>query len=124
MAWPPQVGEILPRADAAVGIRRKLAEYSLNTTHPDGGPKARGFAVILGITSADIGYLEAGIRAGIREAPIAAIRRDSPYGVKCVIEFPLQGLGDKSARQVNLRTTWLFSGIDAPPRLLTAFPKP
>ncbi len=105
MAWPPQVGEILPRVEGAVGIRRKLTEYSLNTTHPDGGPKARGIAIILGITSADIGYLEAGIRAEIREAPIATVWRDSPYGVKCVVEFPLQGLGDKSARKVNLSTT-------------------
>jgi uncharacterized protein len=124
MGWPPGVGGVLPRADAAVGIRRKLSAYSLNTTHPNGGPKARGFALILGITSGDIDYLEEKIRAGILETPIRAVYRDHPYGIMCVIDLPLRGLGSKRDRVVSLRTTWLFSTMDAAPRLITAFPKP
>jgi len=29
MEWPPQVGELLPRADEAIGVRYKLETYSL-----------------------------------------------------------------------------------------------
>lgn len=47
MGWPPQVGELLPRAEEAIGVRYKLATYSLDPFHEDGGPKAKGFAQIL-----------------------------------------------------------------------------
>jgi hypothetical protein len=33
---------VLPRAAEALGVREKLADYSLEVTHEDGGPKARG----------------------------------------------------------------------------------
>jgi hypothetical protein len=48
------VGELLPRGAEAVGVRHKLATYSLNSAHEDGGPKARGFKRILGIAIDDI----------------------------------------------------------------------
>ena len=54
MGWPPRAGELLTRAEEASGVREKLSGYSLNTSHEDGGPKARGFELILGITIADI----------------------------------------------------------------------
>jgi hypothetical protein len=38
---PPSVGELLPRADEAFGLHRKLATYSLDIAHKKGGPKAR-----------------------------------------------------------------------------------
>ena len=64
----PTVGELLPRAAEAFGVRYKLETYTLDITHKDGGPKARGFLVILGITLRDIDYLEAEIMAGILDA--------------------------------------------------------
>ena len=45
---PPAVGELLPRAADAFGLRYKLETYSLDPTHKRGGPKARGFELILG----------------------------------------------------------------------------
>ncbi len=65
MTWPPRIGEPLPRAADAIGVRRKLADYSLDVTHEYGGPKARGFSLILGVTIDDLDYLEAAIRDGI-----------------------------------------------------------
>ncbi len=50
MGWPPKAGEALPQVAEALGVREKLSDYSLNVTHEDGGPKARGFERILGIT--------------------------------------------------------------------------
>lgn len=57
MSWPPTIGEPLPRASDAHGITDKLAAYCLDLAHEVGGPKARGFAQILGIGIADIAYL-------------------------------------------------------------------
>jgi hypothetical protein len=87
---------VLPGAETAVGTRHKLAEYSLNTFHPEGGPKARGFALILGITIEDVDYLEDEIRAGILMAPIKAVDENHPYGFKCVIDFPFEALAARS----------------------------
>ncbi len=57
VSWPPTIGEPLPRASDAHGITDKLAAYCLDLAHEVGGPKARGFAQILGIGIADIAYL-------------------------------------------------------------------
>jgi len=123
MGWPPQVGELLPQAEEAFGVREKLAAYCLNADHGRGGPKARGFAVILGITLDEIEYLEAQIRRGIQQHPIKAVKSNPPYGWKCVVEFPLQGVGSYSERTANLRTVWELSTPFIPPRLVNAFPK-
>ena len=46
-------------------MRVNLATYSMDVNHKKGGPKARGFERILGITIEDIDYLEAEILAGV-----------------------------------------------------------
>jgi len=93
MGWPPQVGEVLPRAAQATGVRYKLATYSLAPDHRDGGPKAKGFAEMLGISLRSIRHLENEIKAGILEVPISATRPNPPHGIHCVVEFPIRGLG-------------------------------
>src|SRR5262245_56367656 len=124
MAWPPRVGELLPRADEAIGVRYKLATYSLDRDHPLGGPKARGFAVILGITASSIDYLEAQVCSGVLGAPIASVRPNPPYGVSCVVEFQLQGVGDYHRRVANLRTVWTLKNRNSRPRLANAYLRP
>lgn len=89
-----------------------------------GGPKARGFARILGITIADIDYLEATIRNGILVTPISSIRKGTLRGVNCVVELPVRGLGTRTRRMVNVRTVWEFATKDAVPRLVSAYLKP
>ena len=79
MGWPPRVGELLPHAEEAIGVRDKLSGYSLNTEHGHGGPKARGFARILGITLDSIDYLEAQICASVMRAPISKVRANPPH---------------------------------------------
>jgi hypothetical protein len=51
---PPTIGELLPRAGDAFGVREKLSAYCLN---PDHELEARGFLQILGIASADVEHL-------------------------------------------------------------------
>ncbi len=78
-------------------MRRKLATYSLDMGHEVGGPKALGFALILGITIDAVDYLEEEIRIGILKTPVSAVRMNPPHGVNCVVDLPLRGLGDKGA---------------------------
>jgi hypothetical protein len=47
------VGDLLPRAAEAFGVRYKLETYSLDVTNKAGAPKARGFELILGIRIED-----------------------------------------------------------------------
>ncbi len=114
----------MPRAADAVGVRDKLLNYSLDITHASGGPKAYGFERILGITRADIDYLEDAIRTAILTAPIKSVRNNHRYGAGCLVEFPLRGINRKSGRVVDLRTTWELASPSAPPRLATAYLRP
>lgn len=120
----PAVGELLPRAAEAFGLRYKLETYSLDIAHKDGGPKALGFKRILGITIEDIGYLEGAIHTGILVVPVSSVRDKPPWGVECVVAVPVRGLGEKNDRVVNMRTTWLLAGGADPPRLVNAYLKP
>ncbi|HST68286.1 MAG TPA: hypothetical protein VLI94_01350 [Solirubrobacterales bacterium] len=104
MDWPPRPGELLPRPDEATGIREKLASYSLDPSHEKGGPKARGFALILGITIDSIDYLEAQIELEIQRHPIKTVIDNRPFGWNCLVEFPIRGVGRYSQREANLRT--------------------
>jgi len=118
---PPAVGELLPRAAEAFGVRDKLERYSLDVTHKDGGPKARGFEVILGITIEDIDYLEGAIQTGILLIPVAEVRDNQPWGIKCAVIVPVRGLDKKNGRVVDIVTVWQFDEPHAPPRLVTAY---
>jgi hypothetical protein len=121
---PPTVGGLVPRIDDAFGVRYKLATYSLDITHDSGGPKARGFHTILGITIEAIDYLEAQIMARLRDTPICEVRDNPPYGVSCVIDMPIRGIGAKADRVVTVRTVWIIRLPGDAPRLVTAYPKP
>jgi hypothetical protein len=121
---PPAVGELLPRAAEAFGVRSKLATYSLDITNKVGAAKARGFERILEITLKDIDYLEAEILAGVLKTPIREIRGNAPYGVNCVVDIPIRGLGTKSERVLPVLTAWQIIEPGEAPRLVTAYIKP
>jgi hypothetical protein len=120
----PVVGELLPRAAEAFGVRYKLTTYSLDPTNDAGAPKAQGFKMILGITLDAIDYLEGAIHTGILLAPVNAVRDNQPWGMNCTVVVPVRGLGEKSERVVNMRTVWLLAGSAHPPRLVNAYLKP
>jgi hypothetical protein len=122
--WSPRAGELLPRAAEATGVRLKLAGYSLNMTHEDGGPKARGFERVLGITIDAIDYLEEAIYRGILVLPVRTVRDNPPWGVICVVMVPVRGLGEKSERVVDVRTAWALDYPGAAPRLASAYLRP
>jgi hypothetical protein len=123
MGWPPRVGELLPQGEQVLGVREKLTAYSLKLDHQTGGPKAHGFAMILGITLETIDYLDSEIRLAAQRRPIQAVVDNEPYGWKCVIDFPLEGIGSYSGRVAKVRTVWELASPVFPPRLVTAFLK-
>ena len=83
MAWPPTIGELLPRGADAFGVEEKLSAYCLNPDHELGAAKARGFQRILGIAAADGEYLAAELLVGVGDAPITSVRDNAPFGVLC-----------------------------------------
>jgi hypothetical protein len=98
--------------------------YCLDRDNKFGAPKARGFALILGITIEDIDYLAEAILSGILSNPMSAVRDRAPHGFNCVVEVPVRGIGRKKDRAVGVRTVWRVTKPDSPPRLATAFPRP
>ena len=120
----PVVGGLLPHAAEASGVRRKLATYSLDLTHDDGGPKALGFKLILGIALPNIDYLEGAIQTGILLVPVGSVRDKSPWGINCTVMVPVRGFGEKKDRIVNVKTVWRLSGPGVPPQLASAYCKP
>jgi hypothetical protein len=123
MAWPPKPGDLLPRADEAVGVQRKLEEYSLVEGHGVGGPKATGFRRILGITIDHAEDLAAEIHSQILKTPVASVRDNTFRGMNCVVEFNLRGVGPYSARSVRLRTVWEVAEEGSAPRLVSVYLK-
>lgn len=121
---PPTVGQPLPGAAEAFGVRCKLETYSLDLAHNVGGPKALGFKLILGITIDAIDHLEGQIMARILDTPVSEIRDNPPYGVNCVVDIQVQGIGAQADRVIDVRTAWLISIAGDPPRLVSAYPKP
>jgi hypothetical protein len=121
---PSDVGEVLPRAAEAFGVRYKLATYSLDFTSKVGGPKARGFEQILGITIDAIDYLEAQILARILDTPVTEVQDNPPHGVNYVVNIQVRGIGAKADRVVTVRTVWIIASPGDAPRLVTAYPKP
>jgi len=105
-------------------MRYKLLTYSLAKSHRSGGAKARGFERILGITTENVEYLEGEISRGILITPIARVRTTHPFGITCVVDCPVRGLGNLSARVAPARTAWIFSDPEAAPRLTSAYLKP
>jgi hypothetical protein len=121
VSWPPLVGDPLPRAAEAYGITEKLVTYSLNLDHRSGGPKAKGFAQILGITLADVAYLANTLRTGVLDAAITEVRGNAPYGLLCEVCVSVAGLREKNGRVVSVKTSWELRHADDLPRLVTAY---
>jgi hypothetical protein len=100
----PAVGEPLPRGAEAFGVRYKLEMYSLDVTHKHGGPKARGFELILGITIDAIDYLEGAIQTGVLLSPVTEVRENPPWGIKCAVIVTYRSqIGQRAGREERPR---------------------
>lgn len=105
------MGERLPNAANAVILKQKLAGYCLNLEHGDGGPKARAFRDVLGISANDWAYLRDQILAGVREASVTGRRERT-------LEVFVEVVGLNGA-MATVKTGWEMR--DGKPHLVTAF---
>jgi hypothetical protein len=62
--------------------------------------------------------------ARILDSPVSDIRDNPPHGVNYVVNIQVRGIGAKADRVINVRTVWTFEDPGAPPRLVTAIPRP
>jgi uncharacterized protein len=123
VSWPPQIGELLPRAQDAYGVHEKLAGYSLSLEHAVGGHKAGLFEAVLDITTADVDYLLESLIAGIADTPIRAVRGNAPHGHLCEVRIGVRGLRARSDRTAIVVTAWEIAWDGDAPRLVTALLK-
>jgi hypothetical protein len=119
--WPPIVGDRLPRAAEAYGITEKLVTYSLNIDHRSGGPKAKGFQQILGITLADVDHLAHALTMGVLTATITEVRVSPSAAFTCGVLMPVAGLRQRRTRVISVKTGWHLRHADDRPRLVTAY---
>ncbi len=64
----------LVNAEHAVIDPKKLAAYALDSTHPTGGHKARGFESALGYNPTNVDVLAARIQEGVLSAPAKVLQ--------------------------------------------------
>lgn len=110
-------GRPLPNADRAIVPERKVTEYLLSESHPDGRGKARFFSAY-------------GFAISCWQALAAALRRHAAehrvveavgtvfgtrYGVDGILHTP-------TGRTPRVRVVWFTERGEEVPRLVTAFP--
>jgi hypothetical protein len=112
--WPPQVGELLPRAAEAYAAPEKIAWILSDAGH------GKEWTRVLHIGSDDTQRFWEAIAKAVLDKPILAIRDISPHGVNYEVRIELT-LGDRTAATV---TIWHYASPDDAPRLVTAYPTP
>jgi hypothetical protein len=106
----------LPNGDNAFLDPLKLTGYVLDPAHRTGRHKARVFAAVLGITSADAPALASAL---LRAASVedASLERADAHGAHYAIEFILT-FGGRSCR---VRSLWTIRHGEEFPRFVSAF---
>lgn len=106
----------LPRPDEIVVESRKLTDYLLCDSHPDGASKAKFFVRFgFDVSGAEI-LAEALVQHGRTREVVEASATD--FGMKYVLQCTLI-TPDK--RDPCIRSVWIAEGSEAP-RLVTAYP--
>jgi hypothetical protein len=113
----PAIGEPLPNAHRAQVPKRKLHSYALHLAHKTGGPKARLWRAVFGITREDWRYAREQIIEGLALAPVLRIR-DGSFVATYVVVVVIRGLNGHTG---PVTTAWQLLAGD--PHLVTAFPR-
>jgi len=107
----------LPNAAKARVERKKLIEYLLSTSHPDGSAKAR-FFVSFGFSAESWRIFAAALKRQARTHDVSS-SIESPYGTRYTVDGRLT---TPDGRNPNVRTVWVMGKRGKSPRLITAFP--
>jgi hypothetical protein len=115
MGWPPQPGELLPRADACWYEPIKFDEWIL-------APRGHGreWQAVFGIGRSDREQVWQALVSSARTAEIVEVRDREILGVVCGIRERVR-IGRRSAL---VTMSWHYADPTAAPRLATAYPSP
>ena len=107
----------LPHATRARVDQKKIVEYLLSLSHPDGSSKARFFRRF-GFDADDWEVFARVLRKHARTHPVSASvesRHGTRYSVDGLLETP-------DERNPKVRTVWILARRSKSPRLITAHP--
>src|SRR5512147_1449686 len=107
----------LPHAANARVERKKIAEYLLSSSHPDGSAKAR-FFTRFGFSSRDWKVFAEALRKHGRSYDVRSSSA-SRYGIRYSVDGSME---TPDGRNPNVRTVWILSKRSKSPRLITAHP--
>jgi hypothetical protein len=107
----------LPNRDQAVVPRRKVVDYLLSESHPDGQSKANFFC-IFGFSSAEWGALADALLDHARHNGVSRVER-SHFGTRYVIEGIMNTPINRSPQ---VRSVWFIDSGESVPRLVSAYP--
>jgi len=107
----------LPNGDHLRVDRKKITEYLLSPTHPDGHSKAE-FFTRFGFCLEHWQLLAEVLRGhGTTNPVVSAV--ETPYGTRYIIEGRL---ASPDSRNPLIRTVWIVEKGKTSPRLITAYP--
>jgi len=107
----------VPDADLAEVSDRKLIDYLLSESHPDGWSKARFFNKFGFKKSAPVTLKEA-LLAHIRENDFTSVNR-TRFGVSYIVDGQIM---TPIRRNVQIRSIWFIETGTKIPKLTTAYP--
>jgi hypothetical protein len=107
----------LPYATQARVERKKIIEYLLSSSHPDGSAKARFFARF-GFSEGEWRTLARALRQHARVHGVSG-SIESKYGRRYSVDGSLE---TPDRRNPRIRTVWVLTKRSKSPRLVTAYP--
>lgn len=107
----------VPNGEQATVDVRKLRDYCLNPSHPEGRHKARLFAAALSMTDGDADELRTALLQVVQSND-AMVGRHDAYGQRYQIDFAFDWRG----RRAILRSGWIIEHGSTIPRLTTCYP--
>ncbi len=108
----------LPNVQKAYVDQDKLRDYCLNSEHPVGKHKAKGFYNKLGIGKEDSAFLAGQIYEAIQYAK-ALEQYEDQFGKRYAVDFPIKN----GNLQATLRTAWIIKHHENFPGLLPRYIK-
>jgi hypothetical protein len=113
MAWPPQVGDLLPQAADAWCVQEKWLAWILAE---DG--HGSEWAKVLQVEPDEWELAWQALKGAVLEAAIRTVRSLDAGGVTCSVRVELT-IGERTAPVVS---AWHYSEPGEAPRLVTAYP--
>lgn len=107
----------LPNADRAIVDEKKIVEYLLSPSHPDGREKAKFFAAF-GFSLHHWRVLASALGQQCRRHPVAKAV-ESPHGIRYSVDGSIE---TPSGKKPTIRTVWIVESGRETPRLITAHP--